>query len=229
MAVRLTCTVLSLLLSMRAMNKITAHKAKAARGSASVWLDAAYTLLIEQGVESVKVMPLAKSLGLSRTSFYWHFEDREALLEALLQQWKSKNTDGLIAQTEAYAESITEAVFNVFDCWINPVLFDAKLDFAIRNWAQQSADLKQVVDENDRERIAAIIKLFERFNYVPIEADARARTLYYTQIGYISLTLKESFSERLSRMPAYIQCFTGRLPTDSEIQRFKSRHHNQLD
>jgi AcrR family transcriptional regulator len=54
------------------------------RGSADLWLDAAYQLLVEGGVEAVKVMPLAEKLGLSRTSFYWHFADREALLDGLV-------------------------------------------------------------------------------------------------------------------------------------------------
>ena len=49
-----------------------------------MWLDAAYELLVEGGVEAVKVMPLAAKLGLSRTSFYWHFADREALLAGLI-------------------------------------------------------------------------------------------------------------------------------------------------
>lgn len=46
------------------------------RGSPEGWLEAAYEALKESGIDAVRVMPLAKRLGLSRTSFYWFFEDR---------------------------------------------------------------------------------------------------------------------------------------------------------
>ena len=54
------------------------------RGSQEGWLEAAYEALVESGVEAVKIQPLAKKLKLSRTSFYWFFEDREQLLAALI-------------------------------------------------------------------------------------------------------------------------------------------------
>lgn len=54
------------------------------RGSPELWLEAAYDLLLETGVDSVRILPLAKQLNLSRTSFYWFFKDREALLDALI-------------------------------------------------------------------------------------------------------------------------------------------------
>ena len=64
------------------------------RGSENLWLDAAYKALVEGGVEAVKVMPLAKTLGLTRTSFYWHFTDRDSLLEAVIQRWEEKEEAG---------------------------------------------------------------------------------------------------------------------------------------
>ena len=81
------------------------------RGSADLWLDAAYQLLVEGGVEAVKVMPLAERLGLSRTSFYWHFADREALLDGLVARWESRNTANLIARTKAPAATIAGMAF----------------------------------------------------------------------------------------------------------------------
>src|SRR4030088_10370 len=96
------------------------------RGSAESWLETAYDSFVEAGVEAVRILPLAKKLNLSRTSFYWFFKDRESLLAALIGQWRSKNTGNLIKQSAAYAESITEAVLNVFDCWFDPELFDSK-------------------------------------------------------------------------------------------------------
>ena len=194
------------------------------RGSEELWLDAAHKMLIESGVESVKVMTLATRLNMSRTSFYWHFSDRNELLDALIERWKAHNTGNLIEQTALYAETITEAVLNLFDCWINPELFDSRLDFAIRNWAHNSDKLKRILELTDQERIDAIRAMFARFGYSDEQADVRARTAYYTQVGYISMMIDEPTSERMKRMPAYVENFTGQYPTKSELARFKSRH-----
>ncbi|NNE64391.1 MAG: TetR/AcrR family transcriptional regulator [Gammaproteobacteria bacterium] len=203
------------------------HKSKQKngwRGSEEVWLDAAYAMLIESGVESVKVMSLASELNMSRTSFYWHFSDRDALLEALIQRWKARNTGNLIARTELYADTIAEAVFNLFDCWIDSELFDARMDLAIRNWAQNAAELKSILDETDQQRINAIRSMFSRFDFSPEQSEVRARTVYYTQIGYISMMVEEPLQERFKHMPAYVETFAGQYPSESEIARFISRH-----
>ncbi len=206
------------------MDTAVGKKQSGWRGSESLWLDAAYDLLITSGVEAVKVMPLARKLGLSRTSFYHHFENREALLEALIARWDAKNTGNLITRTEQFAETITEAVFNLFDCWLDPQLFDAELDFALRNWAHNANGLKGIMQKADKARVQAIIAMFRRFDYTKDQAEARALTLYYTQVGYISMMVREPQAARLERMPDYVETFTGVRPTSREIARFKARH-----
>ena len=108
------------------------------RGSPDVWLEAAYEALVESGVDGVKILPLAKRLKLSRTSFYWFFTDREELLAALVARWREKNTGSIVDRAAAYAESLAEAMLNVFDCWLDSSLFDSRFEFAIRSWAMQS-------------------------------------------------------------------------------------------
>lgn len=194
------------------------------RGSDTLWLDAAYDVLIEKGVDQVKVGPLAAQLGLSRTSFYGHFQSREALLDALIARWQAKNTGNLVARCEAYADTIAEAIFNLFDCWLDPALFDAKLDFAIRTWALGDPALRRTLEDTDQTRIAAIAAMFERFGFDEEQARVRAYTVYYTQIGYISMMVVETVEHRIQRMPLYIETFTGTLPTQAEAARFSARH-----
>mgnify|MGYP001099691742 CR=1 FL=1 len=194
------------------------------RGSAETWIDAAHEVLVDSGIESVRIMTLAKTLGLSRTSFYWHFADREALLDALLERWRAKNTAGLISRTNLYAATIAEAVFNLFDCWITPDLFDARLDFAIRNWARNDRTLEGVVAKADTDRIDAIRTMYVLHGYSQDTADIRARTVYLTQVGYISMMVDEPRETRLARMPAYVEAFTGQAPSSSEVERFLARH-----
>lgn len=70
------------------------------RGSREGWLQAGYQALIDSGIDAVRIQPLAKQLALSRTSFYWFFEDREALLQALIDGWEERTTGPLVAATQ---------------------------------------------------------------------------------------------------------------------------------
>lgn len=194
------------------------------RGTPDLWLDAAHALLVEGGVEAVKVMPLAERLGLSRTSFYWHFADREALLAGLIDRWRAKNTVNLLARCAAPAATITEAMLNLIDCWVDPAQFDSGLEFSMRTWSLTEARVEAAMAEADAERLAALTALFRRFDYAETEADARARTLYLTQVGYIALRSSESFEVRMARIPAYVLTFAGRAPTEAEVAAFRARH-----
>ncbi|MBV2143584.1 TetR/AcrR family transcriptional regulator [Falsochrobactrum sp. TDYN1] len=194
------------------------------RGSAEGWLEAAYQVLLETGVDSVKIQPLAKKLNLSRTSFYWFFKDREELLSALIARWRDKNTGAIIRQSEAYAESLSEAMLNVFDCWLDKNLFDSKFEFAVRSWALQSEEILAQITEADQQRMEALKRMFIRFGEAEISADVRARTTYLVQIGYISMQSEEDIPTRMLRIPEYIAIYTGQRPEQRELNRFFARH-----
>ncbi|MGZ9719557.1 TetR/AcrR family transcriptional regulator [Rhizobium miluonense] len=199
------------------------------RGSQEGWLEAAYESLLESGVDSVKILPLAKKLNLSRTSFYWFFKDREELLAGLVARWRDKNTGGIVKQSEAYAETLAEAMFNVFDCWLDEKLFDSKFEFAIRSWALQSAEILNEVQDADKVRLEALARMFMRFGNSEITADVRARTTYLVQIGYISMQSKENIALRMKRIPEYIAIYTGQAPQQRELDRFYARHGYKPD
>lgn len=194
------------------------------RGTPELWLDAAYDLLVEGGVEAVKVMPLAARLGLSRTSFYWHFPDRESLLSGLIARWEGRNTAQLLARCEAPAKTIAEAMLSICDLWITPALFDSRLEFAIRTWALTDPALAQRLTQTDTLRTQALTDLFLAHNFPAHEADTRARALYLTQVGYIAMRTEEPLPQRLSRIPDYVLIFCGQSPTANELAAFRARH-----
>ena len=201
-----------------------AHGDAALRGSPDMWLGAAHEALLEGGVEAVKIQPLAKRLGISRTSFYWFFRDREELLATLVARWRDKNTGNLVRQSEAYAETVSEAMLNVFDCWLDSALFDPQLEFAIRSWALQSDDILREVQAADLQRLEAIARMLVRHGVAGDEADVRARTTYLVQIGYISMQTREDVALRMKRIPGYVEIFSGRAPEAREMDRFQARH-----
>lgn len=193
------------------------------RGSREVWMDAARQALISSGVDAVKIQPLASQLQIARTSFYWFFKDRNALLDALLEEWDAKNTGAFIEACGAYAETISEAVLNLIVVFHDEALFEPQLDFAIRGWAHKSDVAAARVHEADEARLATIRAMFIRFGFAEDEADVRARTVYLTQIGYIAMQVSETVPVRMARAPGYVKTFCGQAPSPSELARFYAR------
>jgi AcrR family transcriptional regulator len=185
------------------------------------WLDLALSALALEGVDHVTVLNLSERLGVSRSSFYWYFKNRDELLDALLDRWDRLNTRSIVAQAEERAATVTEAVCNVFRCWVNPAIFSPRLDFAVREWARRSAHVRRTLDGSDRVRTEALKALFVRFGYEDENAFVRARVLYYMQIGYYALDLREPIETRLGLTPHYLKAFTGVDATEAEIDAFR--------
>lgn len=186
------------------------------------WLNIARDVLVTDGVAEVKILNLAERMQVSRSSFYWYFTNRDDLLAALLEEWASRNTEQIVTHCEMEAGNITEAVCNFFRCFVNPALFDQGLDFAVREWARRDDQVRARVDAADRTRIAAVTDMYARFDYGPAEADARARILYFMQLGYHALEVRESMEVRMSRIVPYVEGFTGRSAQRDAIVAFKT-------
>ncbi|HRO15937.1 MAG TPA: TetR/AcrR family transcriptional regulator [Paracoccus sp. (in: a-proteobacteria)] len=195
------------------------------RGSPEGWLEAAYEALIEGGIDAVKILPLANRLKLSRTSFYWFFKDREALLSALADRWDECTTAPLTAAATAYAETEAEALLNVIGCFLPPDGFDSRLEFAVRAWALQDAGIMARIRQADVARLTALRDMLARWGHDPQDADVRARTIYLVQIGYISMQVQEPLADRMSRIPTYVEIYSGGCrPQPRELARFHARH-----
>ena len=75
--------------------------------SAGDWTQAALDALARGGLAAVAVEPLAKQLGTTKGSFYWHFADRNALIAAALDRWETRDTDLVIAAVERSGDATT--------------------------------------------------------------------------------------------------------------------------
>ena len=69
------------------------------RLDAAAWIAAAFDTLAGHGIDAVRVEPLAKALAVTKGSFYWHFADRRALVDAMLAQWSSARIEAIREQT----------------------------------------------------------------------------------------------------------------------------------
>jgi hypothetical protein len=78
------------------------------------------------------------------------------------------------------------------------------------------------IDQADAQRLAAVTAMFARYAYTAEEADIRARILYFMQIGYHALDLREPRDTRIARTAAYLKGFTGVDPAPAETAEFLS-------
>lgn len=197
------------------------------KSTRDAWLRIALETLISEGVENVRVLTLSQKLGVSRSSFYWYFDSRQDLLDKLLEMWRNTNTRYIVEHAERPSPTIIRGVMSVFECWLDERLFDPRLDFAIRAWARHSAPVRKIIDQADEERVAAIADMYRRHGYALQDAFVRARVLYFMQIGYYSLEIKETISSRLSLVSAYLRAFTGQEPNEEDIADM-ARHAEEI-
>jgi AcrR family transcriptional regulator len=145
------------------------------------WIDAALEALGERGVEAVRVEPLARKLGVTKGSFYWHFRDRGALLEAMLDRWDRLATQAIIDEVEALtgpAESKLRAAFS-----IALATRRADLEVALRQWARRDRRVRRAVERVDGRRMGYVQALFEELGFLPGDAHARSFLAYSMLFG----------------------------------------------
>ena len=175
------------------------------------WLAAAEKRLISGGIDSVKIGLLAKDLGVTRGSFYWHFKDRDHLLDVMLASWHSFSLgvfDDLLLKEGSCG---MDEFLRLVHLWIDEEQFDAGLEAAIRDWARVSEDVAEVVKDVDEGRIKAIKRIFLDFGYEDDEAFIRARITYFHQVGYYTIGYNETLDERMALLPLYVSVLTGKL------------------
>ncbi len=185
------------------------------------WLDLSIQALISDGIDRVKVQIIAKTLGVSRSSFYFFFKNTKDLHAQMLDLWLRKNTGPIIERAMRPADTITQAILNVFECWVDASLFDFQLDMAVRFWAKRSSSVNAVVVQADDQRVDALQKMFIRHGYPAKEALVRARVLYFTQIGHYALDVPESMKVRFTHVESYVLAFSGQHLTEDEMEAFR--------
>jgi AcrR family transcriptional regulator len=207
-----------------AASKLTARKSKGSHGATrahrvrpansplgrEIWLDTARRALIEEGTAGIEINKLAKRLGSSRGGFYWFFKDRMQLLDELLQLWARTSTILFERVVQRHNEDGLQQYLAMTNLWVDETEYDPRWDSAIRDWARTSPKVRSVVQTVDRRRIAILEQIFERIGYEGKEANIRARVMYYHQVGYYAMGVRESRSARRALLPYYTMVLTGR-------------------
>lgn len=185
------------------------------------WVTAARDILVHSGVEEVKVDRVARKARVTRGGFYWHFKNRDALLEALLRDWEARNHLE-IAQVRARWALTAPELDEIIAMWLSEEPSFQAFSVAVRNWAAKSRTVADVMHRIDEEWISLLKHLFDRSGYDAVDSLVRARVAHFHQVGYHALALRESIDVRIDLAPRYYKILTGRDASESLLALLES-------
>jgi AcrR family transcriptional regulator len=161
------------------------------------WVKAATQILIRSSIENVRVEPLAKELGVTKGSFYYHFRDREALLNAILDGWAERATVGVIERLDGTEPDPTVRLQAVLDLprRSKSAAQHGEIEVAIRAWARRAPLARKAVDRVDQLRLDYFQKLFGELGMDA--ATSRARS--YLAYAYVQFAAQVKFDSEPQR------------------------------
>ncbi|HEX2575551.1 MAG TPA: TetR/AcrR family transcriptional regulator [Aquihabitans sp.] len=126
----------------------------------SEWIDAGLRALADGGPEAVRVEPLARALGVTKGGFYWHFKDRRALLDEMLDTWEDRLVDEAIRLTEAGRSDARARLRRLFALATDEAV---QVDLAVRDWARRDPAVAQRLRRVDNRRMDYLRSQFGAF------------------------------------------------------------------
>jgi AcrR family transcriptional regulator len=148
--------------------------------SAKDWLDLGLKTLAKSGFTALKAEPLAKAMGVSRGSFYWHFADIGAYHAAILKHWREVAAERIIADLDASSQHDDPLLLLLRRTFSSKLA----LEKAVRSWATLDPTARTAVQATDQRRLSYVQRLFERSGIPPGLARSRAQIFYWAFLGY---------------------------------------------
>lgn len=166
---------------------MTEAVARSGRLSADDWAREALEQIADTGVSSVAVEPLARRLGVTKGSFYWHFPSRDALLQAALERWETMEQEVVFGSLEKVADprERLRALFQVVAHEVKSHVIYSELLKALDHPA-----VSPVIGRVSQRRLDYLTASFRQAGLGRTEAQHRARLAYAAYVGFLQLSLQ---------------------------------------
>src|SRR5690348_17949411 len=146
------------------------------------WITAALAAIADAGLAAVGVEPLAARLGATKGSFYWHFENRDALLEAAIGRWEKETTTDVVAEITAahdapasqFRRLVADVIERAEQDRVGPALLASATHPAV------APALERVTAA----RLNLIATVLRRLGFPPADARRRALLSYSAYLGH---------------------------------------------
>jgi len=164
------------------------------------WIDFALKTLAREGFQALKADVLARKLGVSRGSFYWHFSELGAFHTRVIEHWRQTATEAIIADLEKYDSREQRLDVLVRSAFGRSGLLEVRL----RGWAEENAEAARVLNDIDRRRKAYMERMLVEVGITPPLAAVRAQLLYWAYLG-AALSRSKLTGKRLNRVVAELK------------------------
>ncbi len=171
-----------------------ARAAKRAKLSRSDWLACSMDALLLEGVEGIHVEPLARRLGVTKGSFYWHFKDRQALLNSVVEYWTTRMIDAVRAH-DTLTGSASERLLQVMEEITRQDR--GRYEAAMRMWAASDEQVAKAVKRVDEARQKSMCDLFLEMGFAPEQAEIRCRMMVFYEYGEAEFSIEAPVEKRL--------------------------------
>jgi AcrR family transcriptional regulator len=183
------------------MVKVAAQTRK--RLTRAAWVGAALEAIADGGLAAVAVVPLAEQLGVTKGSFYWHFPNREALVEAALAEWEESHTGAVITEIGAASGDPIQQL-RLLTKRVSELAERDRIELALLATADHPT-VRPVLERVTRRRLDFAARLFERLGFSRAEAGRRALLALTIYLGYAQLV--HATPEALPRTQAARRAF----------------------
>jgi AcrR family transcriptional regulator len=153
-----------------------------ARTPRSRWIDEGLRALAAGGPDAVRIELLAKALGVTRGGFYWHFDNRRALLDEMLDTWERRSTEEVIERVESEGgDAKTKARRAGALTFSGDGLL--AIDLAIRDWSRHDQAVAERLRRVDNRRMDYLRSQFETLCSDEDEIEVRSMIAFSLAIG----------------------------------------------
>ncbi len=168
-----------------AVNALSSKKIAVAKSAETpqldkiAWLKAATVAIADDGFNGIRILPLSKRLGVTRGSFYWHFEDHATFVRAFIEYWRDQQLRSIVSYQHSSADPV-KAYARLLDVVLTdtgPELKRLKVEFALRGFARHDHFAASVVDVVDRARIDLFLPIVKGIAKTNKQAESYALLL----------------------------------------------------
>jgi AcrR family transcriptional regulator len=146
------------------------------------WIQEGLRALGVGGPDAVRIEKLAQALGVTKGGFYWHFEDRPALLEEMLDAWEHLVVDQVIDRVESDGGDASTRLRRLSRL-AGSSRDLMKIELAVRDWARRDRDVAKRLRRVDNRRMQYLRSLFGAFSSDEDDVEARCLLFYSLWIG----------------------------------------------
>lgn len=170
------------------------------------WIKAAFRALTHEGLQAVKVEPVARALKVSKGSFYWHFTDLGELHAAMVAHWEQAATQDVITELEAAGGAALDKLIALVGHSTSDkdAPYGGPLaEVAIRAWAGHDAQVHQAQSRVDEARLSYLAQLFLEDGQTKAAARSWARLVLFAYLGSAHAANQDRSAALMDLIAAY--------------------------